>query len=802
MAKYSELDGYVFDEQSNVGWGLTFKMAGKAPAVAKRIFDTYEHALAYVNDVNDSAIEGLVLSVVADTDALNGVYFVQQAAAKAVEADEEKGIEAVDAKEAILVKLGSEEYTNTEIENNTKTYSIAKATTEEVALLGANVKEAYKLVDVEDKQVGEYIPLYKDSALQEVKLEGQELQFTYLLTDGNTETVSVDVSKFLAESEFANGLQVIDHVVSVKVDAASEEFLSVGANGVKLAGVQEAIDAEKTRAEGAESALSSRLAVIEGDGAGSIKKAVADAKTAETSAREAEIARTKTELEGKIDKKSEIVDVTNLFKSSGGTLDGYTMQQLANSHLVYKYTDSSSLGGASSVQVTMVAGSPSNSAMVIDGTTTIPTFGSYCTLIFEIYSEQNGKYILTQYLARVKLSDDMSSNNKWITESVEQHILATQESIDTLSTKVDTEQTRAKAAEKANAAAIANEKTRAEAAESGLTAAIANEISAREAAITAETSAREAAITAETSAREAEIARTKTELEGKIDKKSEIVDVTNLFKSSGGTLDGYTMQQLANSHLVYKDSTLGSFGGSPYVQVTMVAGSPGNSPVVIDDTTQMPNFGSNGTLIFEMHSEGVLTQYVAYVEFSEDTCTTTQVNSYVLATQEGIDTLSTRVNTLGTEVNKKQDKISGLDNIISGAALGATSVQSINVTSLFANGGELSGYTLVDLTKNKLYHRDSNGNIVNAVKCVGYGNSAINPNTNEANLVMESFEGAVREIAIAHIKANGTTLTTDSVKTYSSNVFVMRVSQVDYDTMKAAGTLDENTLYVIAEITE
>jgi len=30
----------------------------------------------------------------------------------------------------------------------------------------------------------------------------------------------------------------------------------------------------------------------------------------------------------------------------------------------------------------------------------------------------------------------------------------------------------------------------------------------------------------------------------------------------------------------------------------------------------------------------------------------------------------------------------------------------------------------------------------------------------------------------------------------------MRVSQVDYETMKAAGTLDENTLYVIAEITE
>ena len=97
-----------FDAQVNYGWGLSLNMTGKAPAVAKRIFDTYADALAYANDVNDSAIEGLVLSVVADTDATkNGAYFVQQAASAAVEADEEKGIEAVDAKEAILVKLGS-----------------------------------------------------------------------------------------------------------------------------------------------------------------------------------------------------------------------------------------------------------------------------------------------------------------------------------------------------------------------------------------------------------------------------------------------------------------------------------------------------------------------------------------------------------------------------------------------------------------------------------------------------------------------------------------------------------------------
>ena len=98
----------IFEKQINFGWGLSFNMTGKAPAVAKRIFDKYEDALAYANDVNDSAIEGLVLSVVADSDATkNGLYFVKQIATPAVEADEEKGIEGVDAKEAILVKIST-----------------------------------------------------------------------------------------------------------------------------------------------------------------------------------------------------------------------------------------------------------------------------------------------------------------------------------------------------------------------------------------------------------------------------------------------------------------------------------------------------------------------------------------------------------------------------------------------------------------------------------------------------------------------------------------------------------------------
>ena len=129
------------------------------------------------------------------------------------------------------------------VEAAAKSYSVVAVTGDELTALGANVKEAYKLVDEDSVKSGEYIKIYKDSALQKVELDGQELVFTYLLATGAEDIVRVDVSNFLAESEFKDGLQVVDHVVSVKVDSASESFLTVGTKGIKLNGVQDAIDA-------------------------------------------------------------------------------------------------------------------------------------------------------------------------------------------------------------------------------------------------------------------------------------------------------------------------------------------------------------------------------------------------------------------------------------------------------------------------------------------------------------------------------------------------------------------------------
>lgn len=122
------------------------------------------------------------------------------------------------------------------------TYTVKKVTTG----LATNVKEQYVLVETKngestDKEVA--IPIYKDNTLKSVELVDQALQFTYIVDSGES-VVSVDVSKFLAESEFASGITVNSNgVAHGVVDPTSETFLTVGADGFKLAGVQDAIDA-------------------------------------------------------------------------------------------------------------------------------------------------------------------------------------------------------------------------------------------------------------------------------------------------------------------------------------------------------------------------------------------------------------------------------------------------------------------------------------------------------------------------------------------------------------------------------
>ena len=149
-----------------------------------------------------------------------------------------------------------------------KSYSIAKVESG----LGENVKEAFKLVDEDGTQAGETINIYKDSSLKSVVMgtgeDDQKLVFTYILADGKEDVVKVDVSKFLAESEFGDGLQVVDSVVSVKLDSTSESYLTVGANGIKVSGIDTAISTAVTTA--VEGLDANKNANAEGAGEGEV----------------------------------------------------------------------------------------------------------------------------------------------------------------------------------------------------------------------------------------------------------------------------------------------------------------------------------------------------------------------------------------------------------------------------------------------------------------------------------------------------------------------------------------------------
>ena len=108
--------------------------------------------------------------------------------------------------------------------------NLRQCTSAELAELGTNVKEAYKLVGnagSSETQIGSVIKIYKDSSLYRVYLghvddtidsndpptvtpgTGSEaLCFIYLKADGTYELVAVDVESFLQESEFKDGLTV------------------------------------------------------------------------------------------------------------------------------------------------------------------------------------------------------------------------------------------------------------------------------------------------------------------------------------------------------------------------------------------------------------------------------------------------------------------------------------------------------------------------------------------------------------------------------------------------------------------
>lgn len=115
--------------------------------------------------------------------------------------------------------------------------------------LSAEIKESYELRDSDNIKIGDSIDVPKDSHIVSINYittgeHAQNLEYTYIDVSGKTQTTYVDMSELVLETEFASGVTVTDHIAHGVVDPTSETFLTVGADGFKLAGVQDAIDAK------------------------------------------------------------------------------------------------------------------------------------------------------------------------------------------------------------------------------------------------------------------------------------------------------------------------------------------------------------------------------------------------------------------------------------------------------------------------------------------------------------------------------------------------------------------------------
>lgn len=123
------------------------------------------------------------------------------------------------------------------------------------ATLPETVKERYQLLATDDSQIGVNIDIAKDSHIVSINYittgkHAQNLEYVYIDASGNTQTTYVDMSQLVLETEFASGVTVTNHIAHGVVDPTSEKdsnndsFLTVGADGFKVDGIKDEIDAK------------------------------------------------------------------------------------------------------------------------------------------------------------------------------------------------------------------------------------------------------------------------------------------------------------------------------------------------------------------------------------------------------------------------------------------------------------------------------------------------------------------------------------------------------------------------------
>lgn len=191
---------------------------------------------------------------------------------------------------------------------------------------GSTIACSYKLCyNGSDEALGTTIDIYRDALIDDVKIYDTNawvdgaghlqpgssnpngmgtgepaLCFLFIRADGKKEPLCIELTTFLEENEFANGLQVIDHVVSVKISRLDEGFLKVDETGIYTSGItgtvntmiSSAVESEASARTTADEAIQTLITTetqLREYAVNAEHEAMLAAVSAETSAREAAI---------------------------------------------------------------------------------------------------------------------------------------------------------------------------------------------------------------------------------------------------------------------------------------------------------------------------------------------------------------------------------------------------------------------------------------------------------------------------------------------------------------------------------
>ena len=272
---------------------------------------------------------------------------------------------------------------------------------------------SYQLQGINGATLGDTINIPKDQFLKDavfiaaatsedqlidenVNIGEAYIKFTFTVKSESIDTdrvVYVNVNKLVDTYTAGNGIDTIgsDNVIKVKIDSTSETFLTVDTNGIKLSGVQAAINSAKSELSGAiggtfdssntvkkyiddqDSGLDSRLTAVEAQvggssGSGSLASRVAEiegaisaytstdtisgAISAETSARESAISAIDTAYKAADEVISGKVDgIDTAYKAADEAISG----KVDGIDTAYKVADTALGGRIDSIKATYEA---------------------------------------------------------------------------------------------------------------------------------------------------------------------------------------------------------------------------------------------------------------------------------------------------------------------------------------------------------------------------------------------------------------------------------------------------------------